>query len=87
MTDGENVMALPGVKLNDGSASEEIVRFLETVLEHARAGRVVSVGCAWVTPHGAVDLGHSWSGLPTRFQQLAADLLLLRAAEKLCDDD
>lgn len=87
MPSDETVVAMPGVKLNNGAASEEIVRFLETVLEHARAGRVASIGCAWVTPHGAVDLGHSWSGLPTRFQQLAADLLLLRAAEKLCDDD
>ena len=82
MPDDSNVVALPGTRLNDGSASAAVIGFLETVLADARAGRIASIGCAWVTPHGAIECGIAWSGLPTVHQQVAASLYLLRRCEK-----
>ncbi len=85
MPDEQKVVGLPGVKLNDGKPSEKIVEFLEAVLAEARASRVASVGLCWVSPHGAIDCGLAFSGLPVKFQQVAASLFLLRRAERWAD--
>lgn len=50
-----NVVALPGVGLNDNAVAynKDVVRMLEVLLADAKAGKVQFVGVAWVSDGSA----------------------------------
>lgn len=78
----ENVVALPGSKLPDGSVPQNVVETLEEVLVEARAGRVAAVAIAWVTPQQVIRQITANSGLPTAHQMVAGCCYLLDTVKK-----
>lgn len=78
----EKVVALPGAKLATDTVPDNIVSALEEVLVEARAGRVATIGIAWVTPHQVVHQITANIGLPTAHQLVAACAYLFDTAKK-----